>query len=285
MAEQLKEKAHLAHRTGRANTTGVYYSKWKVAHTGMDGPASSAFMQSKEITYTERKKAIRYRYGGLYTAKLAHRYGHANSDKCPLCGQPDGGHHAVSACPALSQPVTARHHKAGRLIMRAIQTGRQGASLVMADVGNEQHCQEDGLQQLPHRIPLTALPTSMPESLKQKLSKHKIPDGMLFRPATPMKRSKYIIIEIKYCRDSDPTPQMDRANQQHTALCEAIKQHDQEATVKIITIPLGVSGAIYTNTLHALKELGVNDRRQKQFTRALSEHYTFMRSEASSPAY
>ena len=119
---------------------------------------------------------------------------------------------------------------------------------------------------------MTALPASMPESLKQKLSRHKIPDGMLFRPATPMKRSKYIIIEIKYCRDSDPTPQMDRANQQHTALCEAIKQHDQEATVKIVTIPLGVSGAIYTNTLHALKELGVNGRQQKQVTRALHFH-------------
>jgi ribonuclease HI len=127
MAEQLKEKAHQTHRLGRANTTGIYYSKWKEAHARMDGQTSNAFMKSKETTYTERKNAIKYRYGGLYTAKLAHRYGHTKSDKCPLCGQPDGGHHAASACPALSLPVTARHHKAGRIIMRAIQTGRQGA--------------------------------------------------------------------------------------------------------------------------------------------------------------
>jgi len=70
----------------------------------------------------------------------------------------------------------------------------------------------------------------------------------------------YIIVEIKYCRDTDPLPQQSRASQQHHVLRETIAQHAPKAVVEQVTLTLGVSGVLYKASIEALKDkLGVTE--------------------------
>jgi hypothetical protein len=73
---------------------------------------------------------------------------------------------------------------------------------------------------------------------------------------------QYILVEVKYCRDTDPAQQRERASQQHQVVRETIHKYAPQATVEQVTLLLGVSGAIYTSTIDALKDkLGVTQPR------------------------
>jgi hypothetical protein len=64
-----------------------------------------------------------------------------------------------------------------------------------------------------------------------------------------------LVLEVKYCRDTDPAQQRERASQQHQVLRETIiHNYAPQATVEQVTLLLGVSGAIYTSTMDALKD-------------------------------
>ena len=68
------------------------------------------------------------------------------------------------------------------------------------------------------------------------------------------------IVEIKYCRDTDPLPQQSRASQQHHVLRETLAQHAPTAVVEQVTLTLGVSGVLYKASIEALKDkLGVTE--------------------------
>ena len=135
IAETLKSRSHNLHKLGQSNQNTMYFSSWqKVANT-IDSKQSHAFMTSKLIRPAERKLAIQYRYGLLYTQKLAQRYKHCTSNKCILCGEADGGHHAVSGCKQLMAAVTKRHNGAGTEIVEAISKGTRAGELIMSDVG------------------------------------------------------------------------------------------------------------------------------------------------------
>jgi hypothetical protein len=173
----------------------------------------------------------------------------------------------------------SRHHKAGQAIARAIADGRHGAHLVMTDVGNYQEdagaddashergesgAGEDLLemdpQQLPHRIPTSALPDSMSHSAKQAAIKNSVPDAFLrCPPERAGEGCTYMIVELKYCRDTDPEQQMQRARQQHEELVASLRKHiGVKDRVTAVPIMLGVSGGIFKRQTDAmLKQLGV----------------------------
>lgn len=65
------------------------------------------------------------------------------------------------------------------------------------------------------------------------------------------------IIEIKYCRDTDPSQQESRAARQHERLMRTLQIFDPTAEVKLTTIMLGVSGCIYKKTEEQLQKLGI----------------------------
>jgi hypothetical protein len=48
-----------------------------------------------------RKLVLQYRYGLLPTYKLHERYKKTETSLCPLCGEEDSGHHAMSGCSKL----------------------------------------------------------------------------------------------------------------------------------------------------------------------------------------
>jgi ribonuclease HI len=273
-------KQHMAHllKMGASKQDTIYFSSWRNTEDDRD-PCSHHMMHSKEITQAERSTALRYRTGTMYTAKTRHRYKQADSPNCLLCGQADGGHHTASGCPALTKLYLSRHHKAGQAIAKAIAEGRHGAHLIMTDVGkythgaNGGHAGDDGdptgeeeaapavdLAKLPRRIPLDALPNSMSREAKRAAIKHSVPDAFLVCPARQEEEGDtYMIAEVKYCRDTDPWQQLQRAHDQHEELAvslrESVRDKDRVTRVPVL---LGVSGAIFKKqTLSTLQKLGV----------------------------
>jgi hypothetical protein len=85
---------------------------------------------------------------------------------------------------------------------------------------------------------------------------------------TANKRETHLI-EVKYCEDTRPGHQLEASNKQHGSLSKCLKAKN----VALHTILLGVGGSIYTsNTLHHLKELGLNSQRAHKTALKLHAH-------------
>lgn len=138
-----------------------------------------------------------------------------------------------------------------------------GAYVVMMDLGkageiDQQGRDQEGGQQPPRRIPRDALPDAMPEGVKAEMTRHSIPDAFLYQPATQEHPARYVIVEIKYCRDTDPRQQLDAAQNQHKPLEMAIRAAPPEAIVQYVPIMLGVGGTIFKScTIEPLSQLGI----------------------------
>lgn len=221
-------------------------------------------MTSTTVKSRQRKLAIQYRYGLLPTNKLLHRYKKAPSNQCPLCGLDDGGHHAVSGCRQLSEPVTLRHNTAASAIVEAINAGTKGGQLVSADVGVNKRRRAKGIPQLDIQrgVPESVLPPGMPAGVKAHLKTQSVPDALLYGYDKKRRRRQYTIVEVKYCRDTRPADQEARAEQQHAKLLTAIRDYDPDAKVAQCNLMLGVGGAIPTSTVtHLRDDLGVEGAR------------------------
>jgi hypothetical protein len=150
----LKTHMHIKHHLGNSNTESVYFKAWTAIAPTVNKKASNHFMTSTKTTDGQKRIALSYRTGTLMTNKWKHRMDPTHTDKCPLCGLTDGGHHALSGCPIIAQKIGAlRHNAAGRHIMKAISKGSRGADLIMADVGRKSLMEEAELVAIPHRIP------------------------------------------------------------------------------------------------------------------------------------
>lgn len=260
LKEAIKEVSHPACKLGMANRNTFYFESLKAIEELTDQDASNAFMHSSKVSFAERKIALAYRYGVMWSRKLAKRYGLATSSECTLCGQEDGGHHTASGCKALERQYTERHNKIGRIIMRQVLRGRYGTWAVQLDLGSSQKCDEDGLPHLPRTIPWSTLPNEVAQQVQAAVGTLKQrPDGLIYKPKQDKEPAEYWIIEVKICRDSDDTSQRNNASQQHEALQRAIKEADPEAKVYFMPLLIGVSGTIYTSTRANLEAMGVKD--------------------------
>jgi hypothetical protein len=94
------------------------------------------------------------------------------------------------------------------------------------------------------------LPDSIPIHIKDALTRCSIPDAVLYDYDSERDAYHYILVEVKYCRDTDPAQQRERASQQHQVLRETIHKYAPQATVEQVTLLLGVSGAIYVYLNH-----------------------------------
>jgi hypothetical protein len=93
----------------------------------------------------------------------------------------------------------------------------------------------------------------MPTSLKDALRSHdgSIPDILLMENLGG--RCTYTIVEIKYCKDTDPGPQQELAMQQHEDLLNLFEQHHPGCRASILPLMLGVTGVVYKETVQALE--------------------------------
>ncbi len=100
---------------------------------------------------------LKYVYGQLYNGKLAHRYGHAPTDECPLCHRPDSCTHIAGECEAAKKPyhqppqrgVSVGTHSNTRLRKRrgALYNANEQV-LVVADAGTHPQTTEEDLEGL-----------------------------------------------------------------------------------------------------------------------------------------
>ena len=249
-----------------ANRATCYFEAFKRIEDTLDLPASNEYMTSSKVKYAERKTALRYRYGTMWTRKMAFRCGHAPSSRCLLCGDEDGGHHTASGCPALKRLYINRHNKVGRLIVTRVLRGRKGAFAIQMDLGSAERCAEDGISNHHSRtIPWEILPVGLKEAVQQaEGTTSKRPDGLLYKPKHGNDPAEYWILEVKICRDSDPQGQQNRADYQHQVLIDKIKELDPNAKVWYYPLLVGVAGTIYlSSTLH-LQALGINGESLKK---------------------
>ena len=257
--DSVRHYCHQKSRFGMANRATCYFEAFKRIEERLDLPASNEYMtpSSGKIKYAERKTALRYRYGTMWTRKMAYRCGHAPSSKCLLCGDEDGGHHTASGCPALKRMYINRHNKVGRLIMTRVLRGRKGAFVIQMDLGSTENCAEDGIMAHQSRnIPWELLPRGLKEAVQQAQgTTDKRPDGMLYKPKNGNNPAEYWIIEVKICRDSDPTGQQSKADYQHQVLIDKIKDIDPTAKVWYYPLLVGVAGTIYNSTTMNLQAL------------------------------
>jgi ribonuclease HI len=266
LQDSVRKHCHHTSRFGLSNRNTCYFEAFKKIEGSLDLAASNAFMAPGKVTYAERKTALRYRYGTLWTRKMAYRCGHAPSSKCLLCGDEDGGHHTASGCPALKAMYINRHNKVGRLIMTRVLRGRKGAFVLQMDLGSAEKCAEDGIAtHQPRTIPWEALPPGMKEAVQHAAgTTSQRPDGLLYKPKQGTTPAEYWIIEIKICRDSDPQGQQSKADYQHQVLIEQIKKLDPNAKVWYYPMLVGASGTMYLNTTMYMQALGIKGNALKQ---------------------
>jgi hypothetical protein len=77
-------------------------------------------------------------------------------------------------------------------------------------------------------------PDSIPIHIKDALTRGNIPDAVLYDYDSERDAHHYILIEVKYCRDTDPAQQRERASQQHQVLRETIQKYAPQSTVDSI---------------------------------------------------
>jgi len=89
---------------------------------------------------------LKFICGQLYNVKLAKRYGHAPTDKCPLCHMPDSCTNIAGECLDHEAMRISRHNVACQLVHAAIRkTAKGGGALhrtqdlvmVMVDEGTQ----------------------------------------------------------------------------------------------------------------------------------------------------
>jgi transposase len=79
-------------------------------------------------------------------------------------------------------------------------------------------------------IQVNNLPDSIPIHIKDALTRCSIPDAVLYDYECDRDAHRYILVEVKYRRDTDPAQQRDRASQQHQVLRETIQKYAPQAT-------------------------------------------------------
>lgn len=268
LQDSARKHCHQTSRFGMANRTTCYFEAFKKIEDTLDLAASNQFMTLGKVTFAERKIALRYRYGNMWTRKMAYRCGHAPNSKCLLCGEEDGGHHTASGCPALKNMYINRHNKIGRLIMTRVLRGRKGAFVIQMDLGSAEKCAEDGITTHQSRtIPWESLPHGLKEAVQCAAgTTSERPDGLLYKPRQGTKPAEYWIIEVKICKDSDPQGQQSKADYQHQILIEKIKELEPNAKVWLCPILVGVTGTMYLSTANYLQELGIKGDALKKCT-------------------
>jgi ribonuclease HI len=273
MKDALKQQAHTHTKYGSASQDGTYAKAWFAIADTIHHSASHAFTTSTKVNARTRKLTHQYRWGLLPTQRYLLKIKKSDHGKCPLCGEDDGGHHVLSGCSALTQAHTRRHNDAGTEILEAISRGTKGGHILLSDVGFTK-CRSseelpEGMQ--PHRyMRHMDYPDQMSKSLVEALGKQtSVPDITLVE-LNPAGSWYFTFVELKYCRDTDPEPQRERAAKQHKELLETVKAHDKQACAKLVTLTLGVSGVIYEDFMQDMQTfLGVEGPALKSLARRL----------------
>ena len=260
--KDLHSHMHDKHRMGHCNRDGIYYRSWQAIKEQVDTTISMKYAHTTTTPFGARRICLMYRHGTLWNNKAAFRCRMRTNADCPLCRREDGVSHIAGGCshPAMARMFTERHNHTGRILLKAISKGGMGSNLVMADLGSADKCAEDDAPILPR--------STLPNIIRRILdSGHEAgapgPYGATSRPdaiiITEESTPTIILIEFKYCKDTQPTNQLQACRTQHAALIKSLTQAFPSHTIKFVPILLGHSGTIYKQyTLASMKEVGID---------------------------
>jgi ribonuclease HI len=264
LGKSLKGHMHALHRLGHSNLESLYYQAWRRILPQTDGQSSNAFMRLPQgITPRERRLTIQARTGTLLTGKILHRMGKRRTDQCKRCGlQPDGVHHSLSGCPAMTGMYTLRHNELGGECYKAVGKGSLGASVVAQDIGRHNAAETPEEQaEIRTRIGSTLrAPRKLTDDERRQFDRYR-PDIFIQHDTI-----HFHIVEFKCCRDTDPDRQRGLAIKQHQELVMAL--HDlfggQPIMVQVHPILIGVTGTIYKEFYDTMDLLGVSKAAAKR---------------------
>jgi hypothetical protein len=252
---------------GTADKNSWYYRSWDKITPHIDGKASNSYLYNPAITFLEQKTALNYRFGTLYSNKMAKRYCLKSNSTCTLCPREDGVGHIAGGCthPTMERMYTERHNHIGRILLRAIAKGHFGAHIIATDLGSQDKSTVQGAPHMPfHQIPVELksilLSPPLPGETRSK------PDAIILLPPdcnAPDKRPTLILLEFKTCRCTDPNHQLLRSKEQHQRL---IARLSASYKVSFVPVLIGHSGTIYTkHTLHSMEQLGIDAVAAKKY--------------------
>jgi hypothetical protein len=271
LAEALKRLACNMHETLGANLNTLYMRLEREIAPSLH-PAAWYYLQKwGTVLPRELRLCLRWRCGQVPTMHNLHKWGKSKSTACRLCGDPDEtAGHAMLACPALSAQHTSRHHRAGRIILAAIEAGAMGGCIKCADLGSAENCKEDGVMHRRTFDKCSILTPAQKRRLKDA-GTYSVPDIILHVPAAGRGLAEHIhIVEVKYCRDTNPDPTIAAATAQHAALVAELQKARRQVHLHVIT--LGVGGAIYAGMVTTAADLGIPKEKHKTLLKHLNLH-------------
>jgi ribonuclease HI len=122
--------------------------------------------------HSHARTLTKYLWGQLYNGKLAHRYGHADNDLCPLrCGLSDSCTHIGGGCPKLKGSYIDRHNHACRIISNWAINSAIGGSFLYSNLTLQS--EDSGKKQLladPNHAAIVEHIAAKVEAWEQRLS-------------------------------------------------------------------------------------------------------------------
>ena len=162
---------------GNANLT-QYVQLWKGIEASTVPNIHEASWNTPAVTLPMLRNTLKARYGQLWNKHMAfirnmpyrNGLGVARNDSCPLCGQPDSGSHILGGCghPEMKKGYISRQNAAGRLILKAMQSGTKGNCFTIADIGS--HDKLEGIETQGTRLPAWLIFRRHYQNSKQKAS-------------------------------------------------------------------------------------------------------------------
>jgi ribonuclease HI len=184
------------------------------------------------LTYAHITNAMRIRWGGIYTAKIAARmnrpymgtHGPPSSGQCPLCGGADSATHIMGECPAHKALHIQRHDATGRCILKHMRKGAHGGYYMIADVGSMEKLAPLGI--VHKRIPDWMMPGGADAPSRFDIAMLHKRDLDVIDGVTPASQSTFTTVEIGYRSDYDPDlKKLAEKQLQHAPTCAALGKH------------------------------------------------------------
>ena len=111
----------------------IVANKIKGARLQTVGQAILKKLKRKIFNPKEGTTLLKLIYGQLYNSKIAGRYGHAPTKKCPLCHRLDSCTHIFGECPDHEAILIGRHNAAGQLVHAAIRNTSKGGGALHSE--------------------------------------------------------------------------------------------------------------------------------------------------------
>ena len=272
----------------------LYGEAWRRTTQYAIGSTSNHFW--KDTSSPVVTQVLKYRFGQLWNMKLAYLqqrpylpgWPMPKSTRCPHCGQPDSGGHILGGCEhrVMKSLYISRHDETMRKILRAINKGKHGAFLKIADIGRDELTLDLGV--IDKRIPDWLVSDSTLEACGLAADMRHVlrPDVLLIevthdeqiryttagnhptlgtefyepnrgaRARLLSRKRKIWLLEGGYTADTKHLAKIAEKEQQHMTLLRALRTQGFDPHLQILTF--GVGGTVFEQTKTFMHDNGIS---------------------------